>query len=148
MHWLTPFFMGYRKEIRDKLLTRKLPEDLDQIITLAIGIEARLEDRRHMAKEWSPTRFVPIRCRPSPTLPHQPPTPTPPKVDSKTESEVMMVRLLQAVDGGEKLMNENSGIPVLRRIGTLCLDLSGKRGTPTSGMKSSSGRNSNQILYL
>ena len=43
-------------------------------------------------------------------------------------------------------MGENSGMPILWR--SFCLKLSGKRGKPNSGARSTSGRLPNLILHM
>ena len=48
------FLHGLSEEVKDELLTRDLPEDLDRIIAIAIHIDARLEDPRRMTKPRSP----------------------------------------------------------------------------------------------
>ena len=40
------FLHGLAEPVKDELLTRALPDDLEQIIAMAICIDARLEDRR------------------------------------------------------------------------------------------------------
>ena len=44
------FLHGLAKPIKDELLTRDLPEELDRIITLAIQIDTRLEDHKRLVK--------------------------------------------------------------------------------------------------
>ena len=48
------FLHGLAEEVKDELLTRELPEDLECIITLAIWIDTRLEDRRRWRRPRSP----------------------------------------------------------------------------------------------
>ena len=51
------FLHGLAEEIKDELLTRDLPDELDHIITLAIRVDTWQEDRRRMTKPKSPPRF-------------------------------------------------------------------------------------------
>ena len=53
------FLHGLAEEVKDALLTRELPDDLDRIITLTIRIDARLEDRC----QWRQPRSPPPRGR-------------------------------------------------------------------------------------
>ena len=48
------FLHGLSEEIKDELLTRDLPDELDRIITLAIRVDTRREDRRRMTRPRSP----------------------------------------------------------------------------------------------
>ena len=109
----------------------ELPEDLDRIVTLAIRIDARLEDRRRMAKQRSPPRYFSTCRRPSPTpLVQRSSTHTPAKTESGVEAEVMMVDLSKLTKRRTGQMDESLGMPVLWRNRTLYLDLPGKRARP------------------
>ena len=70
-HALVDLFLhGLSEQIKDELLTRELPEDLDQIIVLAIRIDSRLEDRRRYSRQCSLPRYSQNHRWPSPTLLH------------------------------------------------------------------------------
>ena len=130
------FLHGLSEPDKDELLTRELPEDLDQIIALAIWIDSRLEDRRCYSKQHSPPRYFSNRRRPSPTPSSRPPpTPSPIKNEPGTKTEVMMV-------DHSKLMKEERGRRFRNRACLYCgrgwvlrLKLPGKRVMPTSGPK-------------
>ena len=40
------FLHGLAESVKDELLMRDLPDDLDRIVAMAIRVDARLEDRR------------------------------------------------------------------------------------------------------
>ena len=68
------FLHGLAKRVKDKLLTRDLPEDLDQLISLAIRVDSRLEERRRVMRPQSPpVRSYQALPRSSPPL--APPAP-------------------------------------------------------------------------
>ena len=48
------FLQGLAEPVKHELLTRELPEDLEQITALAIRVGARLEDQRRMTPARSP----------------------------------------------------------------------------------------------
>ena len=54
------FIHGLTHEVRDELLAREVPDDLERLIALAIRVDARLEDRRR----WRQSRSSPPRVRP------------------------------------------------------------------------------------
>ena len=84
------FLHGLTEPIKDELLTRDLPEELDRIITLVIRIDTRLEDRRRLVKPRSPPRFYRRRPRVFPPPQDTMTIPTP-ATSSGGEPEVMIV---------------------------------------------------------
>ena len=75
------FLHGLAEPIKDKLLTRDLPEELDRIITLAIWIDTRLEDRKRLVKTSISTTLLPSATQHPPTSPnHRDETPPLPLV--------------------------------------------------------------------
>ena len=48
------FLHGLSDAIKDVLLSRELPDELDWIIALAIRVDARLEDHKRLVKPRSP----------------------------------------------------------------------------------------------
>ena len=55
------FIHGLTHEVRDELLAREVPYDLERLIALAIRVDVRLEDRRR----WRQSRSSPPRVRPN-----------------------------------------------------------------------------------
>ena len=51
------FLHGLSEQVKDVLLTRGLPEDLDRIIVLAIRIHSWLEVRKRNSGQLSPRRY-------------------------------------------------------------------------------------------
>ena len=47
------FLHGLAESMKDELLTRDFPEDLDRIIAMAIRVDARPKDRRRAVQAWS-----------------------------------------------------------------------------------------------
>ena len=66
------FLQGLAEPVKHELLTRELPEDLEQIIALAIRVGARLEDQRRMTPARSPLSWRPVPRRPPPPPPRPP----------------------------------------------------------------------------
>ena len=62
------FIHGLTQEVRDELLAREVPNDLERLIALAIRVNARLEDRRH----WRQSCSSPLRVRPDHPRPFRP----------------------------------------------------------------------------
>ena len=87
------FLQGLAEPVKHELLTRELPEELEEMITLAIRVGARLEDQRRT----TPARFLPPRYpgwHSSPPAPPRPPRREAPRFlpsSPRGESEVMMV---------------------------------------------------------
>ena len=48
------FLHRLAESVKDELLTRDLPDDLDRIVAMAIRIDGRLEDRRRAARARCP----------------------------------------------------------------------------------------------
>ena len=86
------FLHGLSEAVKDELLTRELPDELDRIIAMAIHISSRLEDSKHLFKPRSPPRYYNYCCQPNlPASQQQVSTPPSPPKDSVGEPEVMMV---------------------------------------------------------
>ena len=87
------FLHGLAESVKDELLTRDLPDDLERIIAVAIRIDARLDDRGRAMRARSPPPRCPAlrhRLSPPPRLPrsevhHYPPS------SPRGKPEVMMV---------------------------------------------------------
>ena len=87
------FLHGLAESVKDELLTRDLPDDLERIIVMAIRVNARLEDRRRATRASSPPpRHQASRRRlsPPPRLPRSE-VHCYPLYPPRGESETMMV---------------------------------------------------------
>ena len=92
------FIHGLTHEVRDELLAREVPNDLERLIALAIRVDARLEDRRR----WRQSRSPPPRGQPRPLRPATRPrgeTAHDPPPRHRDEPEPMVVDRTRARDG-------------------------------------------------
>ena len=83
------FLHGLSEAVKNELLTWDLPDELDRIITLAIRVDTRLEDRKRLVKPQSPPRFY--RRRTTTTSPTKRTATSPTSATSGGKPEVMMV---------------------------------------------------------
>ena len=110
------FLHGLSESIKDELLTRELPEDINSLISLAIKVDARLEESRRFAAPRPFSFTVP---------PSAPPRPAIPVARLGTVEEPMQVNRT-----GVRVTSQGQCLLLLRQAGALCLTVSVKRKWP------------------
>ena len=99
------FLHGLAEGAKDKRFTRDLPEDLDQLISLAIRVDSRLEECRRVMRP--PVCSYQAHPRSSPPL-----APPAPRLPPRPEPESMVVNRSR-ISREEREEDPRMGLPVL-----------------------------------